>query len=204
MHQRYDRLNWEQIHSTIGANDLSREEEYQKIIEKFIGDSPICEFCHIALQDLVFSDKVRYVCENACARYNKSWACPPAIDSIDHCMKECEAFRHVFLFTSVAEVPDRLDFSACLEAKRDHERLTLELRQRFEEQFGKVLALSTGCMICEECSYPDAPCLYPEERLSAIESHGILIIETAGRLGITLDWGNNIVTYLSLIFFNAY
>jgi predicted metal-binding protein len=118
-------------------------------------------------------------------------------------MKECEAFTHVFLFTSVAEVPDRMDFSACLEARRDHERITFDLRQRFESHFGKVLALSSGCMICDECSYPGAPCRYPEKQLSSIESHGILIIETASRLGITLDYGNNIVVYCSLIFFNT-
>ena len=178
-------------------------EEYKEIIEKFICDYPICEYYYITFKDLVFSDKVRYICENACDRYNKSWACPPAINSIDECMKECEAFSHVFLFTSVAEVPDRMDFPACLEARRDHERITYDLRKRFESHFGKVLALSSGCMICDECSYPETPCRYPEEQLSSIESHGILIIETANRLGITQDWGNNIVVYFSLIFFNV-
>jgi len=58
-------------------------------------------------------------------------------------------------------------------------------------------------MICGECSYPDAPCRHPEERISTIESHGILIMETASRLGVTFDCGNNAVTYFSLIFFNA-
>jgi predicted metal-binding protein len=128
---------------------------------------------------------------------------PPSIKSIESCIKECNSFNHVFLFTSVAEVPDCMDFTVCLEAKRDHERMTLEIRRRFGERFGEVLALSTGCMICDECSYPDAPCRHPDERLSTIESHGILIMETASRLGVTFDCGNNTVTYFSLIFFNA-
>ena len=182
---------------------MSNAKDYKEIIEGFIGDFPICEFYFLRLEDLIFSEKVRYICEHECPRYNKSWACPSAIKSIDHCIKECSAYEHVFLFTSVAEVPDCLNFSACLEAKRDHERLTLELRRRFEKHFGTVLALSTGCMTCDVCAFPDAPCRHPEQRLSTIESHGILIMETAARLGVTFDCGNNIVTYFSLIFFNA-
>lgn len=175
----------------------------KEIIENFIYDYPVCEFYYLSPDDLIFSDKVRYICEHDCTHYNKSWACPPSIEPISRCIGDCGAFKDVFLFTSVAEVPDCMNFSACLEARRGHERMTLELRKRFEEQFGKVLALSTGCMLCDACSYPNAPCRHPEARLSTIESHGILIIETASRLGVTLDCGNNIVTYISLIFFNA-
>ncbi len=182
---------------------MNIQKDYKEIIDGFIYDYPICEFYYLGLDDLIFSDKVRYICENECPHHGKSWACPPAIDSIEHCIKECHAYEHVFLFTSVAEVPDCMDFAACLAAKRDHEQITLELRNRFEEGFGKVLALSTGCMLCEECSYPDSPCRHPEDRISTIESHGILIMETASRLGVTFDCGNNAVTYFSLIFFNA-
>ena len=182
---------------------MSNEKGFKETIEVFIYDYPVCEFYYLGVNDLIFSDKVRYICEQECSHYNKSWACPPSIKSIETCIKECETFEHVFLLTSVAEVPDCLNFESCLEAKRDHERMTLELRVRFEEHFGKVLALSTGCMICDDCSYPDAPCRHPEQRLSTIESHGILIMETASRLGVTFDCGNNIVTYFSLIFFNA-
>ncbi|SHI23168.1 Predicted metal-binding protein [Sporobacter termitidis DSM 10068] len=182
---------------------MNGEKDYKGIIEGFIYDYPVCEFYYLEPRNLIFSDKVRYICEHECPHYGQSWACPPAIDAIDHCIEECGAFEHAFLFTSVAEVPDCLNFSACLEARRDHERMTLELRGRFQEHFGKVLALSTGCMLCEECTYPGAPCRHPEDRLSTIESHGILIMETASLLGVTVDCGNNMVTYISLIFFNA-
>jgi predicted metal-binding protein len=179
------------------------EKEYKEIVEGFIYEYPVCEFYYLTLDDLIISDKVRIICERECPHYGKSWACPPAIGAIEGCIGECGQYNHVFLFTSVAEVSDVMNFSACLEARRDHENMTLEVRKRFEEHFGKVLALSTGCMLCEECAYPDGPCRHPAERLSTIESHGILIMEAASRLGVTLDCGNNAVTYISLIFFNA-
>lgn len=182
---------------------MNNEKDYTDIVETFIYDYPVCEFYYLTPDELIFSDKVRFICEQECAHYGKSWACPPGIQAIDRCISECQAFKHVFLFTSVAEVPDCMNFGACLEARRDHEQMTDNIRKRFEECFGKVLALSTGCMLCDTCAYPSEPCRHPQERLSTIESHGILIMETASRLGVTLDCGNDIVTYVSLIFFNS-
>lgn len=182
---------------------MSSENDYKAVIEEFIYDYPICELYYLTPDDLIFSDKVRTICERECTHYGKSWACPPGIPSIEQCIAACRVFEHVFLFTSVAEVPDCMNFDACLAARREHEEMTRAIRDRFKQHFGKVLALSTGCMLCQDCTYPDNPCRHPEERTSTIESHGILIMETASQLGVTLDCGNDIVTYLSLIFFNA-
>jgi predicted metal-binding protein len=177
--------------------------DYKSVIESFVRDYPVCDYLILTPPDLVFSDRVRTICERDCPNYGKSWACPPAIDSVGGCIAVCRAYGHVFLFTSVAEVPDIMDIKACLEARRDHEQLTRALRGRFKEHFGKVLTLSTGCMLCGECACPGAPCRYPEERVSAVESHGILIMETASRLGVALDLGHQTVTYAGLIFFDA-
>ncbi|NLL38213.1 MAG: DUF2284 domain-containing protein [Clostridiales bacterium] len=182
---------------------MNSNKDYKQIVEEFIYDFPICEFYFLTPDELIFSDKVRIICEQQCPNYGKSWACPPGIKPVEHCIEKCSAFEHVFLFTSVAEVPDCMDFDACLEARKDHEEMTHEIRKKFRERFGEVLALSTGCMLCDKCAYPNEPCRHPDERLSTIESHGILIMQTASDLGVTLDCGNNIVTYISLIFFNA-
>ncbi len=182
---------------------INSEKDFKETIEEFIYDYPVCEFYYLRPDELIFSDKVRYICEHECPHYGKSWACPPGIQDIESCIKECQRFENVFLFTSVASVPDCMDFDACLAARKDHEQMTHDIRKQFQLRFGKVLALSTGCMLCDTCTYPDEGCRHPEERLSTIESHGILIMETASRLGVTLDCGNEIVTYISLVFFNS-
>ena len=181
---------------------MSTSEKSKKIIEEVIYNYPICEYHYLEHSDLVFSYKVRYICENECKRYNHSWACPPAIPSIEECIKECEAYSNVFLFTSVTEVFDCLNLEECLEAKRSHEEMSYQIQEEFKKRFGNVLTLSTGCKICDTCTYPDEPCRHPDRRLSTIESHGILIMQTANELGICYDCGNNIVTYFTLIFFN--
>jgi predicted metal-binding protein len=181
---------------------MSGDKGFQESIDEFIYAYPVCEFYYLTPDNLIFSDKVRTICELGCPHYGSSWACPPGIGDINSCIKECRKYRHVFLFTSIASVPDCLDFTACLNARGEHERMTRDIRKQFELRFGKVLALSTGCMLCDTCTYPLEACRHPQERLSTIESHGILIMETASRLGVTLDCGNDIVTYISLIFFN--
>ena len=163
---------------------MSEKRDYRDAIEAFIYDYPVCEFFYLTPDDLVFSDKVRYICENECTRYGKCWACPPAVEPIEKCIEKCRGYKHVFLFSTVGEVSDSLNMSACVAAKRNHEEVTLALRGRFREAFGdNVLALSTGCALCEQCAYPTEPCRHPDRRLSTVESHGILLLGTVQKAG---------------------
>ena len=98
---------------------------------------------------------------------------------------------------------DSLNFEACLKARRQHEDLTLKLRERFRQEFGDVLALSTGCMQCETCAYPDSPCRHPDKRVATVESHGIMLMQTVEAMNICFNYGNDTVTYFTLLFFNA-
>ena len=176
---------------------------YKETIESFIYDYPILEFHYLDRKDLIFSEKVRFLCEHECEHYGHSWACPPAIGSIESCIKKCEKFSRAFLFATIAQVEDSLNFEACLKARKEHEDLTLELRDRFRQEFGEVLALSTGCMQCEICAYPDAPCRHPDKRVATVESHGILLMQTVEAMNICFNYGNDTVTYFTLLLFNA-
>ena len=176
---------------------------YKETIESFIYDYPILEFHYLDRKDLIFSEKVRFICEHECEHYGHSWACPPAIGSIQSCIRECEKYSRAFLFSTIAQVEDSLNFEACLKARRQHEDLTLKLRERFRQEFGDVLALSTGCMQCETSAYPDSPCRHPDKRVATVESHGIMLMQTVEAMNICFNYGNDTVTYFTLLFFNA-
>lgn len=90
---------------------------YKETIESFIYDYPILEFHYLDRKDLIFSEKVRFLCEHECEHYGHSWACPPAIGSIESCIKKCEKFSRAFLFATIAQVEDSLNFEACLKAQ---------------------------------------------------------------------------------------
>lgn len=177
--------------------------DYKENIESFLGEFPLCEYTFLEVEDLVFSEKVRFICENECPRYGHSWACPPYVGTIQECMDRCHQFQHVLLFSTAADVPDIGDFTGCLNARHDHEMVSHELSERIGKEYGQTLTLTTGCAECKTCGYPNTPCRHPETRFSTIESHGILIMQTADDNGFMYNFDGHTVIYFSLIFFNA-
>ena len=56
--------------------------------------------------------------------------------------------------------------------------------------------------ICDRCAYLDGePCRYPERMHPCLESHGINLIPTLENLGLEYQYGGNVVTWFSLLFF---
>ena len=37
------------------------------------------------MDELLFSERVRYICRTECAMYGRSWACPPAVGTVEAC-----------------------------------------------------------------------------------------------------------------------
>ena len=66
------------------------------------------------------------------------------------------------------------------------------------------MALSTeSCDICEECTYPDAPCRNPHRMHPCLESQGIVVSEIAEREGMEFNLGGNTVLWFSMILFRS-
>ena len=58
-------------------------------IEEYITRYPIYQYAFLATQDIEFNDRVRTICKKECPRYGKSWSCPPAVGTVEHCMEVC-------------------------------------------------------------------------------------------------------------------
>ena len=71
------------------------------------------------------------------------------------------------------------------------------------EQGVKPYILSTeACAICERCACLDGqPCRYPEKMHPCVESHGINLIPTLEENGMEFQFGGNVVTWVSLLFY---
>ena len=148
---------------------MSSKKSYQETIQEFIYEYPVCEFYYLERADLIFSEEVRLICEMELRYDNQPWAYPPAMATIEECVEKCGGFEHVLIFSSVTEVRDSRDFLGCMEAKRGHEQFSYNLQEKFRENFGDVLTLTTGCAICAKCAYPGEVCRYPDKCLSTIE-----------------------------------
>jgi len=163
---------------------------------------PIVQYEFFSTDELIFSPRVRYICETECPQFGKSWACPPAVGSVEDCEKRCRAHPNGLLITTMAEVADIANIELTLATRGDHEEITHMVHDLFRQQGIEPLVLSTeSCAICESCAYPDGPCRCPRHMYPCVESQGILVTELAEQKGIDFQAGGNIVTWFSLFLY---
>lgn len=157
----------------------------------------------IPVERIKFSDEVRHLCEvNYCGSYGKTWACPPGVGSVEECREKCMAFKQVHVFTTWHLLEDSLDLDGMQAGKEAHEKVCAKVRKIFTESFERVLVLtSEGCGNCDVCTYPEAPCRFPERMCPSVESYGIFVNEEAAEAGINYINGANTVTYFGNVFF---
>ena len=174
----------------------------RELLERQMAELPIVQYIFFATEELTFSDRVRVVCEQECGQYGKSWACPPGVGTVEECRQRCLSYPNALLITSMTEVEDISDMAKTLATRGGHEELTRQVNALVRSQGVETYVLSTeSCAICESCAYPDGPCRFPDKMFPCVESHGILITDTAERYGIDFQAGNNIVTWFSLILY---
>ena len=174
----------------------------KQVIESQIVEFPICDYAFIQIRDIPFKEEVRYICKTECPRYGKSWSCPPAVGTVEECRRRCEEYEGGFLFTTMTEVPDMEDLEGMLATRTEHEEITRQVRDIFQKENLEVLVLSTeSCAICGHCTYPDAPCRFPDRMFPSLEGFGILVTGLAEQCGITFINENNLVTWFSLILY---
>ena len=162
---------------------------------------PIVEYCFGKAEDIPLSDKVWYICKTDCKRYGKSWSCPPNCGELSELMNDVRSFNNYFLYSCVYDVPNAWDPESCIPAKNSHEEIAREINTALKGMGENYLMLSTGCTVCEECACPDSPCKHPEDRISSMESHGVMIMQLAGDVGLCFNYGGDTMVYFSLVLF---
>ena len=119
----------------------------------FLADYPICQYGFLKSEDILFSDKVRYICEKECPRYGKSWSCPPAVGEVADCKKHCISYQYALVFTTLSEVEDIDDMEETLATRPEHEEVVHAICQELEQLSEAYFALSSeSCAICSQCA----------------------------------------------------
>ena len=171
-------------------------------IEASITCFPICDYAFIQIKDIPFKEEVRHICRTECPRYGKSWSCPPAVGTVEECRSRCEAYEGGFLFTTMTEVSDMENMEELLSTRKEHEELTRRIKDLFIKQHQELLVLSTeSCALCEDCTWPDAPCRFPDTLYPSIESYCVEVNRLASTAGIHYINGENTVTYFGCIMY---
>lgn len=172
----------------------------QEKIEERLLSLPVVQYAWLGSDEIEFSSRVREICRGECPRYGTSWACPPAVGSVEECRKKCSRYEGAFVFTTIAEVTDIENLEETLSTRRGHEEVAVQIREIFRACGFETLALSgDSCARCETCAYPDGPCRHQESMIPCIEGYGIVVPLLAEKAGIAFENGRNIVTWFGLI-----
>lgn len=104
----------------------------------------ITSFGVILTSEIAFSGEVRSYCEgNACRNYGATWACPPAVGTVEECRERVRRFERALVFASAYRLEDSFDFEGMAEGHRDFKAVCDRLYERCRGEF--LLLSNEGC-----------------------------------------------------------
>ena len=173
-------------------------------LEQALWSLPLYVYEFIEPADLEFSHRIRWICEHECPMYGRSWACPPGVGSVEICKAKCFGYQKCLMISTITEVNDISDINETLATRPEHERITNQVRDLMRELGVDPYILSTeACAECDRCAILDGlPCRLPERMHPCVESHGINILGLLEQMGLSFQYGENVVTWFSLLFYN--
>ena len=164
------------------------------------------QYQFLVKEEIIFSQEVLKMCEaNSCGKYGTNWMCPPATGSLEEMKAKCLSYDNILLFNMVYKLEDSFDFEGMMDAGNNHRKISKDVANGIREIINeKPLILGPGgCTLCDRCTYLDGEsCINPEEAISGVESHGILIAEYAPKIGFKYINGPNTVTYFTMLLWN--
>ncbi len=148
---------------------------------------------------LVFMPEVRDMCRaDRCHSYGKNWCCPPACGSIEEAAARAARYGFGLIVQTVGQMEDDFDIETIQGTSKKHQenfrRLLKQLRARYDD----FLPMGAGgCSLCQRCTYPDAPCRFPDEAVSSMEAYGLWVSKVCELSGVPYCYGKHTLTYTS-------
>lgn len=172
-------------------------------LEEQLAELPLYLYDFLDPKELEFSHRIRWICQHECPMYGKTWACPPGVGSVESCREKCLSYGNCLMIATMAEVSDIADIQQTLATRPEHEEITNQVGSAMEALGAKPYILSTeACTLCQRCAILDGQtCRHPERMHPCVESHGINIIPTLESRGLEFQYGENVVTWVSLLFY---
>lgn len=176
----------------------------KKIIESAL-QSGIWQTGLIDTKDLVFYEEIRDICKgNVCRNYGATWACPPAIGTIEECKNRAMQYGKMLLFSIKYLLEDPFDIEGMRDAMLSFKNSVDLFDAKLKIFLSDYLLLSNeGCGRCDKCTYPGSPCRFPERLHHSIEGYGFNIGELAEKTGIKYNNGKNTVTFFGGLLFET-
>lgn len=134
--------------------------------------------------------------------YGKTWACPPAVGTVEECRARCLSYKTAMVFNAVYPLEDSFDYEGMMQGHSAFKDLCDQLYERVRPQLNQFLLLSSeGCKRCKSCTYPSAPCRKPDLLFPSLEGFGIQVSKLADCANMKYTNGENTVTYFGMLLF---
>lgn len=176
-----------------------------KNMEKYLTAKEIFEYKIICARDVPFSNEVVEACKaNRCGKYGTCWTCPPGVGEPKMLQEKITSYKNAAVFTCKYDLEDSFDFETMAEGAKTSQKVLLDITAELKNQKVDFMALGCeGCILCEKCTYPDAPCRFPERAIPSVEACGVNVVQLAADIGVHYNNGPNTVTYFCVILYNG-
>lgn len=174
-------------------------------IREILKSIGVFQYGIVKTEDIQFAQDVRNMCAaNVCRQYGKTWACPPAVGTVEECRQRVLQYENMLVFSGKYKLEDSFDFEGMKAGMKDFKEMSRRLNAAVKPLLSRYLILSNeGCDLCASCTYPDAPCRFPDQSHGALEGYGIFVNQLANQAGINYINGANTVTYFGGLLFNG-
>lgn len=146
--------------------------------------------------------QVREMCEmNTCGAYGKSWACPPACGTLSECTERIQKYKRGILLQTVGEIEDWMDFEGMMRVEREHKEHFNQFAEAVKKRVQDCLPVGAGgCRQCDTCTYPDAPCRFPDRCYTSMEAYGMDVSRVCKDNHLKYNYGPGKIAYTACCF----
>ena len=175
--------------------------------EELIAAGEKAGFTHVAPLDVStihLLDEVRDMCAtNTCGAYGTKWSCPPGCGTLEALQEHAFAYPRGVLLQSTGTLEDDFDVDTMMETERIHKERFLRFVEWLRANVPRSMPMSAGaCTICQTCTYPDAPCRFPDRAIPSMEACGLLVSDACTKAGLAYYYGPRTITYSSCALFD--
>jgi len=148
---------------------------------------------------LVFMPEVRDMCNaNACRQYGTNWCCPPGCGSIEEAARRTAEYSYGLIVQTTGQMEDDFDYETIESTAKKHKENFEILIENLRKTYPDMLPMGAGtCQVCENCTYPDAPCRFPEKAMPSMEAYGLWVSKVCELSDIPYYYGPKTLTYTS-------
>jgi len=173
-------------------------------IEEFLAQAVEAGFDHVGELDVKTIEllpEVRNACETGrCPAYNKNWSCPPALGTLEECDKMIKAYKRGAILQTTGEIEDDYDFEGMMDVQDRHRENFYAFAKKMKELYPDMMFIGDGhCTLCEECTYPEAECRFPNLRIASMEAMGMYVNKVCKDNNMQYYYGPGTFKYIGCV-----